>query len=56
MDSCTRCDRGVDGLQTIPPDVITKELIDSIDHGEKNLAGGGTMVACADCMDTPNGD
>ncbi|MFC7018894.1 hypothetical protein ACFQHP_04155 [Halomicroarcula sp. GCM10025743] len=45
----------MDDVQNITPDVITKELIDSIDHGEEDLAGGG-MEVCAECMDELKGD
>ena len=57
MVKCARCDRDVDGVQNVTPDVITKEVIESIDHGETDLAGrtGNTKV-CAECMDELRGD
>ncbi|WP_265111095.1 hypothetical protein [Halosolutus halophilus] len=46
----------MDDLQSITPDVITKELIDSIDRGEEDLAGEDDMKVCAECMDELKGD
>ncbi|GAB6861351.1 hypothetical protein JCM17092_14400 [Haloplanus litoreus] len=50
MVNCARCGRDVDDLQRISPDVISKELIDSIDHGEEDLAGEDDLKVCAECM------
>lgn len=56
MVKCARCARGVDTVHVVTPDVITKELIDSIDHGEEDLAGRETsMEVCAECMDELTG-
>ncbi len=55
MVECTRCGRDVDELHIISPDVITEELVDSIDHGEEDLAGEGGMEVCAECMDELRG-
>ncbi|MFC7009419.1 hypothetical protein ACFQKF_18520 [Halalkalicoccus sp. GCM10025322] len=46
----------MDEVQSISPDVITKELIDSIDHGEEVFAGEGGLEVCAECMDELKGD
>lgn len=51
MARCVRCGRDVDELETLPPDVITNELIDSLDHGEDDLAGEDDMRLCAECME-----
>jgi hypothetical protein len=57
MVKCARCDCEVDHVQYVTPDVITKEVIDSIDHGEKDLSGReDTMKVCAECMDELRGD
>lgn len=56
MSKCVRCGRDVDEVQSISPDVITKELIDSIDHGEEDFAGEGNIEVCAECMDELKGD
>lgn len=50
MVNCARCGRDVDDIHIITPDVITKELVDSIDDGEEELAGKGDMKVCAECM------
>jgi len=56
MVKCARCGRDVDDLRNISPDAITKELIDSIDHGEEDFAGGNGLKVCTECMDELNGD
>ncbi len=56
MVKCARCGRDVDEVQSISPDVITKELIDSIDHGEEVVAGEGGIEVCAECMNELKGD
>jgi hypothetical protein len=57
MVTCARCGRDVDDVETVTPDVITKEVLDSIDHGETDLAGReGEMKICTECMDELRGD
>lgn len=56
MVKCARCGRDVDDVQDITPDAITKELIDSIDHGEEDLAGEDDLKVCAECMNELMGD
>lgn len=56
MVKCARCGRDVADIETITPDVITKELIDAIDHGERDIAGEETMKVCAECMDELKGE
>lgn len=57
MVKCARCDREVDEVEKVTPDVITKDVIDSIEHGEKDLAGReGDMEVCAECLDELAGD
>ncbi|WP_336364738.1 hypothetical protein [Halalkalicoccus salilacus] len=46
----------MDEVQNISPDVITKELIDSIDHGEEVFVREGGLEVCAECMDELKGD
>ena len=56
MVKCHQCGHDVDDLHIITPDVVTKELIDSIDHGEETLTEEGDMKVCAECMDELKGD
>lgn len=55
MVNCARCGRAVDDVQNISPDVITKELIDAIDHGEADLAEKNGIKVCTECMDELEG-
>lgn len=56
MDSCARCGRDVEDVHIISPDGITKELVDSVDHGEEDLASKGSIEVCAACMDELTGE
>ena len=57
MVTCAQCNRDVDDVQIVTPDIMTKELIESIDHGEEDLAGQeSSMKVCAECMDELMGD
>ena len=56
MVKCARCDHDVDDLQNISPDVISKELIDSVDHGEEDIAREDSIEVCAECMDELTGE
>lgn len=57
MVRCARCDRDVDEVESVTPDVISGKVIDSIDHGKEDLAGQeGEMNVCAECMDELRGD
>lgn len=57
MAKCARCGSDVDTVHTVTPDVITKELIESIDEGEEDMSGReSSMTVCAECMDGLTGD
>lgn len=56
MLTCARCGRDVDSLHPITPDAIKTDVLDSIDHGEEDLAGEGDVEVCAECMDELTGD
>ncbi|WP_434531926.1 hypothetical protein ACODNH_23655 (plasmid) [Haloarcula sp. NS06] len=46
----------MDEVQSISPDVITEELIESVDHGKEDLAGEGDIEVCDECMAELKGD
>ncbi len=51
MVKCARCDSDVDNVQTVTPDVVTKERIDLIDYGGEDFAGeASSMDVCVECM------
>lgn len=57
MVDCARCGRDVDAVETVTPDVITSELLESIDHGATDLAGQeSNLKICTECMDELRGD
>ena len=57
MVTCARCDRVVDTVRTVTPDAVTKDVLESIDHGEEDFSGPeGSMDVCAQCMDELTGE
>ena len=56
MVKCARCGLDVDELENVSPDVISEELLDSIDHGKEDFAGEGDLKVCVECMDELRGD
>ena len=51
MVECARCGREVNHVREVMPELITREVIDSIDHGEEDLSGRDEHVeVCPDCM------
>lgn len=56
MVNCARCGREVDDVHRITPDLISKELVDSIDHGEEDVAGEDGLSVCAECLDELGGE
>lgn len=51
MVECPRCGQDVAELHTITPDAISKELINSLDHADQDLAAEGGLEVCAECVD-----
>lgn len=57
MVTCARCSRDVDDVQIVTPDIMTKELMESIDHDEEEPGGQkSSMEVCAECMDELTGE
>jgi hypothetical protein len=57
MVRCARCDRDVDAVESVTPDVMSEKVIDSINHGKEDLAEKGSeMKVCAECMDELRGE
>lgn len=46
MEPCPVCDRAVDELHSLPPEVITKDLVRSFE----GLASPADLQACAVCL------
>jgi hypothetical protein len=56
MVNCARCGNDVDEVHHVTPDLISAELVDSIDHGEEDVAGEDGLNVCAECLDELGGD
>lgn len=50
MVKCPRCGRDVDELQTATPDLISREVLNSIDHGEDDFTGEDGVEICSGCL------
>lgn len=50
MAVCPRCNQDVDTLQFVAPDILTKEIIESIDSGQSNVTEQGDIEVCAECL------
>lgn len=54
MVECPRCDRDVDSLHMVTPDVITRELMDRMGQHSESQADEGGFEVCAECLDELN--
>lgn len=46
MDTCPRCDRGVDRLHFVPPGVVTRGLLERLGDPEATTR----VEVCRDCV------
>jgi hypothetical protein len=51
MVECPRCGQAVAELHTVMPDAISKELLNSLDHGDEEIAAEAGLKICAECVD-----
>lgn len=54
--TCSRCDRAVDELWFVPPDLLTKEIIEEVESSDQVLTDDDGMEVCGDCMAELDGD
>ncbi|MFB6295771.1 MAG: hypothetical protein ABEH66_02895 [Halobacteriales archaeon] len=54
--TCPRCDREVDELQFLPPDFLTREIIDAVESDEQHFADGDGMEVCDGCVAELDGE
>lgn len=50
MVRCARCEQEVTEVQAVTPDVITSELVDSVNDRPEDTAGEGEIAVCAACL------
>lgn len=56
MVTCPRCDEAVDELRFIPPDLLTKDIIEDVESYDQDLTDDGGLQVCDDCMHDLDGD
>lgn len=49
-DVCPRCNQDGGALQFVSPDLLTKEIIESIDSGLSDLNEQEGIEVCAECL------
>lgn len=48
--TCPRCKEGVNELRFVPPDILTRDIIEELESDDQDLADGDGMKVCVDCM------
>lgn len=48
--TCPRCNQEVDELRFVPPDLLTKEIIEEVESREQDLTDEGGLQVCGDCL------
>lgn len=54
--TCPRCNEAVSELRFIPPDLLTKDIIEDVETYDQDLTDEGGLQVCDDCMDELDGD
>lgn len=48
--TCPRCSEAVSELCFIPPDLLTKDVIDDVESRDQDLTDKEGLQICGDCM------
>lgn len=48
--TCPRCSEAVSELHFIPPDLLTKDVIEDVETYDQDLTDRGGLQVCGDCM------
>lgn len=54
--TCPRCNEEVDELRFVPPDLLTKDIIEAVESPEQDLTDEDGLEVCDDCMADLVGD
>lgn len=54
--TCPRCIEEVSELCFVPPDLLTKAVIEEVESPEQDLTDDSGMEVCGDCMADLDGD
>lgn len=54
--SCPRCSEDVDELHFVPPDLLTRDIIEEVESSDQDLTDDAGLEVCADCISDLEGD
>lgn len=54
--TCPRCNEAVEELRFLPPDLLTKEIIEEVESPDQDLTDEDGLEVCGDCMTDLGGD
>lgn len=54
--TCPRCDEAVDELRFLPPDRLTKDIIEDVESADQDLSDEDGLEVCDDCMADLDGE
>jgi hypothetical protein len=54
--TCPRCHESVSELCFVPPDLLTRDIIEEVESDDQHLTDDGGMEICGDCMADLDGD
>lgn len=54
--TCPRCKETVDELGYLPPDLLTRDIIEEVESADQNLTDDAGMEVCGDCLAVLDGD
>lgn len=48
--TCPRCKEGVNELSFVPPDLLTRDIIEELESDDQDLSADDGMEVCVDCL------
>lgn len=48
--TCPHCNREVDELRFVPPDLLTREIMEEVGSPDQNVTDEDGLEICPDCM------
>ncbi len=54
--TCPRCNEAVDELRFLPPDLLTKDIIEEVESADQDLTDEDGLEVCDDCFADLDGE
>lgn len=54
--TCPRCNRQVDELRFVPPDLLTRDIMEEVESPDQDLTDEDGLEICSDCMADVDGN